>query len=71
MGIFNKRNAVLGWVVWKVGKRLAKRKARDVVPGAGGDGSSSKVQAAALAGLAAAAGALWFWRRRDLDDLEP
>ena len=35
MGIVNRRNAVLGWTVWKVGKRVAKRKVRDVMPKAG------------------------------------
>ena len=28
MGIVNRRNAVVGWVVWNVGKRVAKRKAK-------------------------------------------
>ena len=28
MGIVNRRNAVLGWSVWTVGKRIAKRKAK-------------------------------------------
>lgn len=62
MGILNKRNAFLGWIVWKVVKRVAKRKALGAVPGAG-SGGRSKVPAAALGGLAAALGALWFWRR--------
>jgi hypothetical protein len=26
MGVFNRRNAIAGWAVWKVGKRVAKRK---------------------------------------------
>ena len=28
MGIVNKRNAVLGWLTWTLGKRVAKRKAQ-------------------------------------------
>jgi hypothetical protein len=28
MGIVNKRNAVVGWVVLKMGKRVARKKAR-------------------------------------------
>jgi len=28
MGIVNRRNAVLGWGVWKVAKRFGKQKAR-------------------------------------------
>ena len=64
MGIVNRRNAVLGWAAWQVGKAAAKRKAKtslkpdDRRPGKG-----------AIAGaLAAAGGALWFWRRRRGDD---
>ena len=34
MGIVNKRNAVVGWVVLKVGKRAAKKKAQGAVPDA-------------------------------------
>ncbi len=33
MGIVNRRNAVLGWGVWKVAKRFGKQKARAAVPG--------------------------------------
>ena len=32
MGIVNKRNAVLGWLTWTLGKRVAKKKARQAVP---------------------------------------
>jgi len=31
MGIVNKRNAVVGWVVLKVGKRVVKKKAQGAV----------------------------------------
>ena len=64
MGVVNKRNAMLGWTVWQVGKRVAKRKARNtVVPGRAGD--SKRPNAGAVAsGLAALGGAVWFWRRR-------
>jgi hypothetical protein len=30
MGIVNRRNALVGWLALKVGKRLARRKARQV-----------------------------------------
>lgn len=60
MGIINKRNAVLGWATWQVGKSAARHRAKQSLkpnnrrPGKG-----------AIAGaLAAAGGALWFWRRR-------
>jgi MYXO-CTERM domain-containing protein len=63
MGVVNKRNAFLGWAVWKVGKRVIKRKARAVVPGS--DTSSGRgFGVGKIAALAAAAGgALFFWRR--------
>jgi LPXTG-motif cell wall-anchored protein len=60
MGIVNKRNAVLGWLTWNVGKRLARKKARSAVPAIEG-GRPNKP--ALAAGLAALAGALLFWRK--------
>jgi LPXTG-motif cell wall-anchored protein len=63
MGLMNKRNAVLGWTVWQLGKRVAKKKAKAAVPGRADD--SMKPNKGAIAtGLAALGGALWFWRRR-------
>jgi hypothetical protein len=62
MAIVNRRNAVLGWTVWKVGKRVAKRKARDVVPRTGGRSRLNKSALASL--LAAVGGALFFWRKK-------
>lgn len=61
MGIVNRRNALIGWAVLKLGKRAAKRKARDVVPSseAGGKG-----RAALGAAVAAFFGMLAFHRRR-------
>ena len=60
MSILNRRNAVLGWSVWKVGKVAAKRKAKQAVkPKEKGRGMGAIVSAVAAAG-----GALWFWRRR-------
>ena len=32
MGIVNKRNAIVGWIVLKAGKRVVKKKAQDVAP---------------------------------------
>ncbi len=55
MGIFNKRNAVLGWAVWKVGKR----KAKGALPGTEGGGKKKLAW-----GLAGVAGALTFWRKK-------
>ena len=68
MGIVNRRNAVLGWTAWQVGKRVIKRRARAAVPGTQ-EGSWRPNKAALVALLAAAAGgALWFWRRRGEDE---
>lgn len=63
MGLINKRNAMLGWTVWQLGKRVAKKKAKAAVPGRADD--SMKPNKSAIAtGLAAVGGALWFIRRR-------
>jgi hypothetical protein len=32
MGIVNRRNAMMGWAVWQVGKRVAQQKAKSAVP---------------------------------------
>ena len=69
MGVLNRRNAVLGWTVWKFGKRAAKRKARDAVPGRVDD-TKRPNKGAIVSALAAVGGALWFWRRRKTDGSE-
>jgi MYXO-CTERM domain-containing protein len=63
MGVLNKRNAVLGWTAWQVGKRVLKRKAREAVPGRVDD-TRRPNKSAIAAVLAAIGGALVFWRRR-------
>jgi hypothetical protein len=60
MSIVNRRNAILGWGVWKLGKSAARRKAKQAVQ----TESKRPGKRAVLSGLAAAGGALWFWRRR-------
>ena len=60
MGIVNKRNAVLGWLTWRVGKRVAKKKARQAVPSVEGGRPNKPAIAAAVA---AALGGLLFWRK--------
>ncbi len=57
MGILNRRNAVVGWVVLKLGKRAAKRKAQDALP-------SAKTGGGIAGALAALGGLVFFWRRR-------
>ena len=60
MGIVNRRNAVLGWGIWTIGKRIAKRKAKSAAPSVEG-GPNKSFWAVAVAGLV---GALTFWRKR-------
>ena len=62
MGIINRRNAVLGWGVWKAAKKFGKRKARAAVPGTGEHAGLNKGAIASM--FAAAGGALWFWRKK-------
>jgi hypothetical protein len=70
MSIVNRRNAVLGWLAWKVGKGAVKKKAKGAVPGS--SGSSSKRKPAVFAGIAAAAvGAAAVVKRRHKDGDEP
>jgi len=63
MGVFNRRNAVVGWLALAVGKRFLKRKAKAAAPSI--DRESKRPNKSALAlGLAGAAGALTAWRKR-------
>jgi hypothetical protein len=57
VGIVNRRNAVLGWGVWKVGKRVM----RGAAPTVEGGRPNKSLLAVSAAGLA---GALTFWRKR-------
>jgi hypothetical protein len=67
MGVFNRRNAAVGWVTWMVGKRVLKKKAKDAVPGI--DPASKKPNKSAIALLVASAvGVLTFWKKRSGDD---
>ena len=52
MSILNRRNAVLGWGVWKIGKRIGKRKIKQAAPG------SSRTSRFSTAKLALVGGAL-------------
>jgi hypothetical protein len=67
VGIINRRNAVIGWLAWQVGKRVAKRKAKDAVPSIDTE-SRRPNKPAIVSALAALGGALWFWRKRKGDD---
>jgi hypothetical protein len=65
VGIVNRRNAVLGWGVWNIGKRIAKRKAKSAAPSVGGGRPNKSLWAVAIAG---AVGALSFWRKHRADE---
>ncbi len=68
MGIVNRRNALIGWVVVKAAKRAAKKKAqeaKDAVPSAP---ESTTSRAAIAAGVATFFGVLTFWKRRRSPD---
>jgi hypothetical protein len=64
MGIVNRRNAVLGWATWQVGKAAAKRKAKQSLKP---EDSRRPGKGAIVGTLAAVGGALWFWRRSRSD----
>jgi hypothetical protein len=61
MGIVNRRNAVLGWATWQVGKAAAKQKAKKSLKP---EDSRRPGKGMVVGTLAAAGGALWFLRRR-------
>jgi hypothetical protein len=69
MGIVNRRNAVLGWAVWKIVTNRAKAKAKHAAPGDAGKPSLIKRGGIVVLGFAAATGAaLVFWRKKNADD---
>jgi hypothetical protein len=61
MSVINKRNAVMGWAVWSVAKRVGKRKARNATPSVEGGKPNKSLIAVVLAALA---GVLTFLRVR-------
>jgi hypothetical protein len=63
VGVFNRRNAAVGWLTWTVGKRVLKRKAKDAVPSIDAETKKPNKSAIALA-AASAVGVLTFWRKR-------
>ena len=64
MSIVNRRNAVLGWAAWKVGKRAMRRKAQAAKPTVEDGRPTTSLVAAGAAGAAATVGALAVWRKR-------
>jgi hypothetical protein len=68
MSVLNRRNAVVGWIVYQVGIRVIKRKARQVVPTI--ESKRPNKSAIALV-LASAVGVLTFWKLRSGGDDSP
>ena len=69
MAIVNRRNAVVGWLAVKVGKRVAKKKAQRVVPRARTGGGAAAGKLTAFGGLLLGTivlifGKAFFWRRK-------
>lgn len=63
MGVFNRRNAAVGWLTLTVGKRVLKKKAKGAAPALDPETKRPNRSAIAL-GVAGAVGALAFWRKR-------
>ena len=62
MIIFNRRNALVGWLAWVIAKRVLMRKVKRALPGTV-EGSRRPNIAAFVAGLAAAGAAVFLWRK--------
>jgi hypothetical protein len=61
--MFNRRYAALGWLVWTVGKRLGKRKARQAVPAIDPE-TKRPNRPAIVSALAALGGVLWIFGKK-------
>jgi hypothetical protein len=73
MAMLNRRNAVLGWAVWKIASNVAKTKAKRAVP-ARDQGKRGWLKRTAVVGLGfagATGAALVFWRKKNDDDTPP
>jgi hypothetical protein len=71
VSVFNRRNAVIGWIAWSAGKHAAKYAAKDAAKGAkpGVHPKTKKPnKSAILLGVATAVGVLAFWKSRSGDD---
>lgn len=67
MSIFNRRNALLGWLTWLGAKRYMRKKAKDAVPGTV-EGTKRPNKGAIVSALAALGSVIWFWRRKGGDE---
>ena len=67
MSVFNRRNAVIGWIAWTAGKRAATYAAKDAAKGvkpAIHPKTKKPNKSAILLGVAAVVGVLAFWRTK-------
>jgi hypothetical protein len=67
VGVFNRRNAVIGWLTWTAGKHAVKYAAKDATKGAAPsvDPKTKRPNKSAIALLVAGGlGALTFWKKR-------
>lgn len=74
MSVFSRKNAVIGWLTWSVGKRAVKYAAKDAAKGAAPavDPQTKKPNKSAIAlGAATVVGVLMFWKKRSGDGDEP
>ena len=62
MTMLNRRNAVLGWMVWSAFKQIGKQKARKAVPGKGDYAGLNKSAIASIVGAVVGATVLVVWR---------
>ena len=67
MSIFNRRNAIVGWLTWLGAKSLLKHKAKAAVPGTV-EGSRRPNKGAIATGVAALGGLLWLKHRKRSSD---
>ncbi len=69
--MLNRRYALLGWAVWRLGKMMAKRRAKAIVPSMPPERKSIRLVAVVPAAAALAA-AVWFvfFRRSAEQDAE-
>jgi hypothetical protein len=63
MAIMTRRNAVLGWAAWRVGKKVARHKAKSAVPNIDLDSKRPNKPAALAAAVAVFVGGLVLLRR--------
>ena len=71
MSIVNRRNALMGWAVWTVGKQMMKRKAKSAASVVDSGGSRRNRVALGLGAAAAATPTTRLFRRRkgDVEDV--